>query len=259
MTRFIDMAEQCAYFSADYPVNIYALSEQSVTVEFGTVISEELLKLITGFNQFLVQNPFPGLITAVPAYASLTVFFDPLVVIASDLPGKFSFDKVSQYLKKIGRTKREESYMQSDTIVIPVCYGGDFGPDISAVAQTNHLSTKEVIDIHSSKLYTVFMIGFVPGFAYMGGMDTRLTTPRKAVPDAKIPAGAVGIAGGQTGIYPMETPGGWQIIGRTPLKMFDVSRSQPSLLKGGDQVTFKSVGTDEFNTMLQNEYENQHY
>jgi len=253
------MAEQRAYFSTDYPVNIYALSEQSVTVEFGTLISEELLSLITGFNQFLLQNPFPGLITTVPAYASLAIFFNPLIVAASDLPGKFCYDKVAQYLKNIGQTKRAESHLATDKVVIPVCYGGDFGPDILTVAKTNHLSINEVIEIHAAGLYTVFMIGFVPGFAYMGGMDTHLTTPRKAVPDAKIPAGAVGIAGTQTGIYPMETPGGWQIIGRTPLKMFDVGRPQPSLLKGGDQVTFKPIAKDEFNMMLQNEYENQHH
>ncbi len=259
MIRFVDMAEQHAYFSEDYPVNIYALSEQSVTIEFGTLISEDLLNIITGFNQFLLQNPFAGLITTVPAYSSLTVFFDPLTVAGSDLPGKFCYDKVSQYLKKIGQTKRAASYILSDRVVIPVCYGEDFGPDISLVAQTNKLSINEVIEIHAAGVYTVFMIGFVPGFAYMGGMDVRLTTPRKAVPDAKIPAGAVGIAGGQTGIYPLETPGGWQIIGRTPLKMFDVNRSQASLLKGGDQVVFKPVNSDEFNMMLQNEYENQHH
>jgi inhibitor of KinA len=241
------MSEQRTYFTANYSVNIYGLSEQSVTVEFGAVISEELLGLITGFNQLLLQNPFPGLITTIPAYCTLTVFFDPLKVMATDLPGRFCYDKVSFYLKKLGLTKRGESARVADQLIIPVCYGGDFGPDILTVAQANNLTEAEVIEMHTLAPCTVYMIGFVPGFAYMGGMDAKLATPRKQVPDAKIPAGAVGIAGTQTGIYPMETPGGWQIIGRTPLKMFDVNRAQPSLLKSGDLITFKAIDVEEFN------------
>jgi len=245
------MTEQSAYFTPDYPVNIYGLSEQSVTVEFGTVISEKLLHAITGFNQFLLKNPFPGLITTVPAYCTLTVFFDPLQVLAGELPGETVFDKVSYYLNKINQLKKDGLIEKNNEIVIPVYYGGDFGIDISTVAKTNQLSESEVIEKHTSTQYTVYMIGFVPGFAYMGGMDASLQTPRKQVPDAKIPAGSVGIAGMQTGIYPIETPGGWQIIGRTPLKMFDVNRNQPSLLKGGDLVSFRSIDIDEFNALAE--------
>lgn len=241
------MTEQVGYFGTNIPIKIYGLSEKSVTIRFGTAIDYDLLYLIADFNQLLLQNPFSGLITTVPAYATLTVFFDPLSVMLSDLPGEVCFERVSAHLNKIAQTKREKSSIIADKLVIPVCYGGDFGQDLSTVARTNKLSETEVIDIHTAGQYIVFMIGFVPGFAYMGGMDTRLSTPRKEVPDAKIPAGSVGIAGNQTGIYPMETPGGWQIIGRTPLKMFDVNRLQPSLLKGGDVVTFKAIGIKEFN------------
>ena len=241
------MNEQVGYFEADIPLKIYGLSEKSMTITFGTAIDHDLLYLITDFNQLLLQNPFSGLITTVPAYATLTVFFDPLCVMLSDLPGEFCFEKVSAHLNKIAQIKREKSKIIADKLVIPVCYGGDFGLDLLTVARTNKLSETEVIDIHTAGQYIVFMIGFVPGFAYMGGMDTRLSTPRKEIPNAKIPAGSVGIAGNQTGIYPMETPGGWQIIGRTPLKMFDVNRLKPSLLKGGDMVTFKAIGIKEFN------------
>jgi inhibitor of KinA len=241
------MTEQVGYFGTDIPIKIYGLSEKSVTITFGMAIDNDVLDLITGFNQLLLQNPFSGLITTVPAYTTLTVFFDPLRVMLSDLPGQACFEKVSAHLNKIAQTKREKSSKIPDKLIIPVCYGGDFGQDLSTVARTNKLSETEVIDIHTAGQYNVFMIGFVPGFAYMGGMDTRLSTPRKEVPDAKIPAGSVGIAGNQTGIYPMETPGGWQIIGRTPLKMFDVNRLQPSLLKGGDMVTFKAIVIKEFN------------
>jgi len=241
------MNEQLGCFETGIPIKIYGLSEKSVTINFGTAIDNDLLRLITDFNQLLLQNPFSGFITTVPAYTTLTVFFDPLGVMLSDLPGEVCFEKVSAHLHKIAQIKREKSKVIANKVVIPVCYGGDFGPDLSIVAQTNNLSKTEVIDIHTASEYVVFMIGFVPGFAYMGGMDTRISTPRKEVPNAKIPAGSVGIAGNQTGIYPMETPGGWQIIGKTPLKMFEVSRSQPSLLKGGDLVTFKAIGIDEFN------------
>ena len=241
------MTEQLGYFEANIPIKIYGLSEKSVTIGFGTAIDNDLLCLITDFNQLLLQNPFSGLITTVPAFTTLTVFFDPLSVMLSDLPGQVCFEKVSSHLNKIAQLKREKSSTIPDKLVIPVYYGGDFGLDLSTVARTNKISETEVIDIHTAGQYTVFMIGFVPGFAYMGGMDPRLATPRKEVPNAKIPIGSVGIAGNQTGIYPMETPGGWQIIGRTPLKMFDANRLQPSLLKGGDMVTFKAIGIKEFN------------
>jgi len=241
------MNEQLGYFETDTPLKIYGLSEKSVTITFGTAIDNDLLGLITDFNQLLLQNPFSGLITTVPAYTTLTVFFDPLNVMSSDLPGQVCFEKVSAHLNKIAHIKREKSRTIANKLIIPVCYGGDFGQDLLTVARTNKLSETEVIDIHTAGQYIVFMIGFVPGFAYMGGMDARLSTPRKEVPNAKIPTGSVGIAGNQTGIYPMEIPGGWQIIGRTPLKMFDINRLQPSLLKGGDMVTFKAIGIKEFN------------
>ncbi|MFD2581668.1 5-oxoprolinase subunit PxpB [Pedobacter vanadiisoli] len=253
------MNEQVGSFGMNIPIKIYGLSEKSITITFGTAIENDLLDLITDFNQLLLQDPFAGLITTVPAYTTLTVFFDPLSVMLSDLPGEGCFEKVSAYVHKIAQVKREKSKVTANEVIIPVCYGGDLGRDLLTVARTCNLSEAEVMDMHTAGQYTVFMIGFVPGFAYMGGMDARLSTPRKEIPNAKIPAGSVGIAGNQTGIYPMETPGGWQIIGRTPLKMFDVNRSQPSLLKGGDRVTFKAIDIKEFNAMLKYEYENQHH
>ncbi|GGH06373.1 5-oxoprolinase subunit PxpB [Pedobacter zeae] len=245
------MNERVGPFGTNIPIKIYGLSEKSVTIIFGTTIENDLLDLITDFNRVLLRNPFSGLITTVPAYTTLTVFFDPLTVMLSDLPGVSGFEKVSAHLNRIAQTEREKSKTTANEVLIPVYYGGDFGRDLLTVARTNNLSEAEVIDIHTAGQYTVFMIGFVPGFAYMGGMDTRLSTPRKAVPNAKIPAGSVGIAGNQTGIYPMETPGGWQIIGKTPLKMFDVNRSQPSLLQGGDKVTFKAIDLNEFNAYVE--------
>lgn len=195
----------------------------------------------------LHHHPFPGLLTTVPAYSTLSVFYDALQVMqAPELHGRDCFEKVQNYLLGLKEQAADESTSAVIPITIPVCYGGSFGPDVEELAALHNLSVQRVIDIHTAATYTVYMIGFVPGFAYMGGMDEQLATPRKQTPRQAIPAGSVGIAGKQTGIYPLETPGGWQIIGRTPLKLFDANRKQPALLKAGDMVKFKPVTPLEF-------------
>jgi inhibitor of KinA len=228
---------------------IYYLSETAVTVEFGQQIAEGLLNAVNSLNLLLHQQPFPGFNTTVPAYSTLTVFYDPFVVIKSDLPGLSCLAKVSGYLGDLNLQMKTTNSVKGDIITIPVCYGGAFGPDLAEVAGFNQLSIAEVIKLHTAATYKVYMIGFVPGFAYLGGMDELLATPRKATPRKLVPAGAVGIAGQQTGVYPLDTPGGWQIIGQTPLKMFDLDRGQPSLLKAGDIVIFKSIDIQEFNDL----------
>jgi len=244
------MSEQQGDFASGYSISVYALSEKAVTVVFGNQISETLWRLVSSFNRLLKQNPFSGLITTVPAYSTLTVFFDPLKVALTDLPGKSCYEKVAGYLKKMSHSEPDLTVQVGNQVVIPVCYGGNFGPDILTVAQNNGLTETEVIALHSSAVYSVYMMGFIPGFAYMGGMPPGLSTPRKEVPRAAIPAGSVGIAGLQTGIYPIEIPGGWQIIGRTPLQLFNADRESPALLKGGDSITFKAITTEEFNAYL---------
>jgi inhibitor of KinA len=226
----------------------YYLSEHALTLEFGHEISEDLLQKITSFNTLINQKPFMGFCTSVPAYGTISVFYDPIKVIqAIDLPGIDCYEKVSNYLQQLNSS---DSDNQPDTsrnlITIPTCYGGVYGEDLEEVAALHHLSTDEVIELHSSAIYKVYMIGFVPGFAYLGGMSAQLATPRKPTPRKVIPAGSVGIAGEQTGIYPLATPGGWQLIGRTPLTLFDTTRTQPALLKAGDQVVFKPIAHHEF-------------
>jgi inhibitor of KinA len=229
---------------------IYALSEQAVTLEFGDVISSGTLKQISSFNKALNGQPFPGFKTAVPAYTTLTVYFDPLEVMGSAMmKGLSCFEKVSGYLSALGISPQNGTASALGTVIIPVCYGGAFGPDLAELAGLHNLSPQEVISLHTAPVYEVYMIGFVPGFAYLGGLPQQLATPRKLKPRAKIPAGSVGIAGAQTGIYPLETPGGWQIIGRTPLQMFNTGRQRPSLLKAGDRVAFKPVEQEEFNDL----------
>jgi inhibitor of KinA len=170
-------------------------------------------------------------------------------VIKSDLPGAGCFEKVSGYLNNLNAQQKAAEPATGDIVTIPVCYGGSFGPDLAEVAGLHQLSIAEVIQLHSAVVYKVYMIGFMPGFAYLGGMDERLSTPRKVTPRKSVPAGAVGVAGGQTGVYPLESPGGWQIIGQTPVRLFDLNRREPSLLKPGDTVIFKAIDSKEFNQL----------
>lgn len=228
---------------------IYYLSEVAVTVEFGQQIAENLLTAVNNLNVLLYERPFPGFKTTVPAYATLTVFYDPFLVIKSNLPGTCSFEKISGYLNNLKLQSKATKEVKGDIVTIPVCYDLNFGPDLAEVASVHQMSTAEVIKLHSAGAYKVYMIGFMPGFAYLGGMNVRLATPRKATPRKSVPAGAVGIAGQQTGVYPLETPGGWQIIGQTPLRLFDVNRKQPSLLKAGDRVIFKPIDVFAFNEL----------
>jgi inhibitor of KinA len=226
---------------------IYYLSEQAVTVEFGQEIGKDILKQIRRLNHLLQQNPFPGFRTTVPAYTTLSIFFDPVQTIKNpDLPGRDCFEKVSAYLRQLKNETGNEEISMIKTVSIPVCYGGTFGPDLDEVAKLNNLTVKEVITLHAAAIYEVYMIGFIPGFAYLGGMPEILSTPRKLSPRKAVPAGSVGIAGKQTGIYPLETPGGWQIIGQTPLTLFNAEKAQPALLNSGDRVIFKQISQQQF-------------
>ncbi|MGM9479348.1 5-oxoprolinase subunit PxpB [Pedobacter sp. GSP4] len=233
----------------NYSFNIFPLGDQAVTLEFGNIISERIAEEIRGFNNLLKQNPFSGFINCVPAYTTLTIYYDTLTVFYADLNGRNSFEKVSFYLNHLKQETYKNEHTKNAVITIPVCYDEIFGMDLHEVAEINEITTEKVIELHSANKYRVFMIGFTPGFAYLGGMDQRIASPRKPNPRSSIPAGSVGIAGNQTGIYPLQTPGGWQIIGQTPLKMFDIHRDRPSLLCAGDEVMFKPVSLLEFNRL----------
>jgi inhibitor of KinA len=227
--------------------SIYYLSEHAITIEFGHEITDDMLRQVSKFNTLINQQPFTGFLTSVPAYSTLSVFYDPIQVIkATDLPGTDCFDKVSTYLNQLTSHSDTKIDTTNNIITIPTCYGGKYGEDLEEVAALHQLSAEEVIKLHSEAIYKVYMIGFVPGFAYLGGMSAQLATPRKPTPRKTIPAGSVGIAGQQTGIYPLATPGGWQLIGRTSLTLFDATRTQPALLKAGDQVVFKPIDHYEF-------------
>lgn len=226
--------------------SLYQLNEGAVTVEFGTTISDEINSKVAALDELLSQEPVPGMYQTVPAYASLTIYFDPLILLGSTLPGLTSAEKAGAYLDTLSE-KLDESQKLAEGrfFTIPVCYGGQFGPDLEYVAGVHNLTTDDVIRLHIDAEYKVYMMGFIPGFSYMGGLNPLLETPRKPSP-VRVAAGAVGIAGSQAGVYPLDTPGGWQIIGRTPVKMFDAERPEPSLLKAGDRVRFEPMTLTDF-------------
>ena len=228
-------------------LQFFQISENAISLEFGFDINEVTLSRITGLNQCVKRNPFVGLLSTIPAYTTLTLYFNPVGLMNdASLKGSTTLDKISRYIKSINIETKNDQQTHNQIIQIPVCYDSAFGFDLQELSSFYQLKKEEIIDIHSSAVYTVYMIGFVPGFPYLGGLSEKLTTPRKQNPRPAIPAGSVGIAGQQTGIYPLETPGGWQIIGRTPLKLFNVNRQQPSLLKAGDKLKFEPISLREF-------------
>ncbi len=209
------------------PFQVIPLGDSALVLQFADAISEATHAEVHRWHRAVQKAALPGVVECVPTFTALTVYFNPWVAPA---------ERLGHAIRELAVPAGEES--SSPTVEIPVRYGGKHGPDLDIVAEHCGLSPEEVIALHSAPLYLVHMIGFAPGFPYLGGMDPRLTTPRKASPRTKVPAGSVGIAHNQTGVYPFETPGGWQIVGHTTLKLFDPRRSQPSLLKAGDRVRF---------------------
>ena len=222
---------------ADSP-KIFPLGENCVTIDFGNEISIDLnSKAITLANQ-LTSDPFPGFIEAVPAFSSLSVFFN-----ISEVREHFSeFDSAFAAVVWLVRAALEypDEMVKSEkrSIDIPVDFGKTAALDIDLVAEYSEMSPADVIDLFTAKTYRVYMLGFLPGFAYMAEVDERIAVPRKVSPRTKVPKGSVGIASRQTGVYPFESPGGWQIIGRTNLEMFSPDRDSPCLLAAGDEVRF---------------------
>ena len=208
----------------------------SIVVELGDAISPEINRKVRSLTDALEQGAIPGVFDFLPTYRSVLVYYDPLQVGESEL-----ISRISGMLQGAEVSDTGERHV----VHVPTLYGGDMGPDISFVAQHNGIDEREVVKIHSSADYLVYMMGFSPGFAYLGGLDERLATPRLQSPRTEIPAGAVGIAETQTGVYPVASPGGWQLIGRTPLNLFDPLRERPVLLSAGDYVRFTPIASQE--------------
>lgn len=216
----------------------YPLGDSAIVMELGQSISESIRRHIVAIGSFLDEYSFEGFIEYVPAFTSVTVFYDPLVTDYETVQALF--------VEMLAEIAGEVDDVESVIVDIPVLYGGPQGPDLSFVAAHTGLSEVEVVTLHSAAEYIVYMIGFAPGFPYLGGLNEKIASPRKEIPAIKIPAGSIGIAGIQTGIYPIETPGGWQIIGQTPLKLFDAERNPPALIKAGNRLRFVAITEDEF-------------
>lgn len=226
--------------------HLQAISEHAIMIEFGEEMTEATLHHIQSIASHLEKHHFPWMIEFVPSYTTITIYFDPIKIWklapADKQPTQYVLHQVDQFLA----TMKENKKYTPRTITIPVCYGGELGPDLDFVAKHNNITTNDVIEIHSNGEYIVYMIGFAPGFPYLGGLSNKIFAPRKNTPRLKIPAGSVGIAGGQTGVYPIESPGGWQIIGQTPLKLFRPNQQFPSLLQMGDIIKFRPISFKDF-------------
>lgn len=216
-----------------YGPEVQRIAEGAVQISWPAVIDVSIHALVMELDQHIQHNPFPGWIENVPAYHSLTIYFDPLQV-----PPNIDF-----FLQS---TREPTQPINSRIVRIPVCYDGILAPDLHQVTEQLNLTTEELIDLHTSKYYHVFMIGFLPGFPYLGILPEKLVLPRKKAPSLSIPQGAVAIAGMQTGIYPVSSPGGWHVVGLTPYPMF---REGSTLLQPGDQVQFYSIGMDTFHQL----------
>jgi len=211
--------------------------DSAVIVEFEERIDAAVNSRVVALARSIQTARLGGVLDVVPTFRSVAVYFDPL---------RTDFDALSDRLQHAAAEARAVAATPSAPIRIPVWYGGAFGPDLAEVARFAGLTEAEVIARHSAPVYRVFMLGFVPGFAYMGTVDPTIAAPRRSTPRVKVPSGSVGVAGGQTGVYPAETPGGWQIVGRTPLRPFELSRAEPFLLKAGDHVQFYPIVGDQF-------------
>lgn len=225
-------------------VRFLLTGDTSLSVEFGNEISTEINAKIRAFNIALENSKIPGIVETVPTYRSLMVHYDPSVI---------RYEPLVKRMKGLLGQLDKIQIPPSDVLEIPVLYGGEAGPDLDFVAEHAGKTPEEVIKIHTSTEYLIYMLGFTPGFTYLGGMDESIATPRLKQPRVKIPAGSVGIAGSQTGVYPIDSPGGWQLIGLTPVRMYDPDRAEPILPKAGEYIKFYSITKAEFDEIAAQE------
>lgn len=225
-------------------VKMLNAGEQGLVVEFGKIIDEVVNAKVSKLNALIKDRlQENGIIETVPTYRSLLIYFDPFTISKAELR-----DKIHELLPHVADATASK---QGTLVHIPVCYQGEeFAPDLTFVCEHTGLSTEEVIKLHTEPEYLVYMIGFLAGFPYLGGMNEKLATPRLKQPRTKIMPGSVGIADKQTGIYPVESPGGWQLIGRTPVPVYDPNLENPFLFKTGDYLKFESISLNEYNQIL---------
>lgn len=231
-------------------IKLLTAGDSSILLQFGNTIDPAINRKIAATVQLMREQHINGVTDVIPAFCSLLINYDPRVI---------SYEQIKRRMEALVKIDVSAGDTRKRVFEIPVCYGGEFGPDIQNIADHAGLSVEEVIQIHTSRDYLIYMLGFLPGFTYLGGLDERIHTPRLANPRIRIPAGSVGIGGSQTGIYPMDSPGGWQLMGQTPVKTYDPDREVPILVEAGDYIRFVPIDEDEFHRIKElvdkNEYQ----
>lgn len=218
-------------------VRMMPVGEGAVLVEFGQDISPAIQAGVSALEQAIIREMHPAIIEWVPTYRSLLVYYDPLEI---------SYHEMAAWLLERSSDQGSATAVPRRRVTIPVLYGGTMGPDLDFVAKHTKLDPQEVVRLHEEPDYLVYMLGFMPGFPYLGGLNPKIITPRLTTPRTAVPAGSVGIADRQTGVYPLKSPGGWQLIGRTPVRLYVPERAQPIMLQPGDLLKFRSVTAEEY-------------
>lgn len=221
-------------------VQFYSMGDHGLLLEFGDEVSGEINEKVRRMALAVQSEAIQGVLETVPAYRSLLVLYNPLVL---------SIIQLKKALELVEERLPQSPFPEPRLTRIPVVYGGRYGPDVEFVAEYHHTTPEEIIRLHCSRPYLIYMIGFMPGFPYMGELPEGLVTPRLKTPRLSVPTGSVAIAQKQTGIYSMESPGGWQILGRTPVKMFDPMKVPPAYLRMGDLVQFHPISEEEFSRL----------
>lgn len=232
--------------------HMYPCGDHAVTVELGNSVNAVINQKVISLFSYLRDRSIPGVKDIIPAYYTLTIVYDT-ALLKKKVSSATVYEWVCEQIQKAIETCKIDIAKTPAFVRIPVCYDLSLAPDLISLAAAHQIETEEVIQWHTGKTYHVYMIGFLPGFAYMGSVNEKINTPRKTTPRTLVPGGSVGIAGEQTGIYPFDSPGGWQLIGQTPIAMFDIHKTQPCLLQPGDEVTFFPISLTEFQKMKDHE------
>ncbi len=228
-------------------MNIYPVGDMALSVDFGNVIAEKVNHQVMELERAIKETGIPGILEMVPSYRALMIRYNPRLL---------SYQQVSDQLENLQKTLQSDSSKKSERLIrlIPCCYGGAYGEDLKGMESITGLSQEEIIRIHAGTDYKIYMLGFLPGFVYLGGMDEKIAAPRLDTPRTTIPAGSVGIGGKQTGVYPIASPGGWRLIGTTPVKFYDPTAEEPILCKAGEYIRFVPVTTEEY-VKIEKEYQ----
>ncbi len=211
--------------------------DEAMIIEFGKTIDDEVNNKVISMAESIRNKRIRGVREILSTYRSLMVFYNPK---------KISYIRLISIVKNLDYRKESKAGADKKTLIVPCCYDDIYGPDLSQMSEELGITKEEIVSIHSGMKYKIYMLGFLPGFVYLGGLDKRINIPRLKIPRTKIPARSVGIGGSQTGVYPVDSPGGWRLIGSTPLDFYDIKRENPILCEAGEYIRFKPVSLDEY-------------